>query len=74
MLQQRKTSVDISAYMHVFIRVINSLSAMYEQLTLASLAVGQHPVSVVTAAVIAIEHAHTLVITTVVPERTVVDH
>lgn len=47
---------------------------MYEHLTLAGLAIGQQPVSVVTAAVVAIEHAHTLVITTVVPERTVVDH
>lgn len=43
-------------------------------LTLAGLAVVQQPVSLVTAAVIATEHTHTLMITTVVPKRTVVDH
>lgn len=43
-------------------------------LTLACLAIIQQPVSLVTVAVIAIEHAHTLMITTVVPKRTVVDH
>ncbi len=47
---------------------------MYVVLTLAGLAVVQQPVSFVTAAVIAIEHTHTLMITTVVPKRTVVDH
>lgn len=43
-------------------------------LTLAGLAVDQQPVSVMAAAVKTVEHAHTLVITTVVPKRTVVDH
>lgn len=47
---------------------------MYALLTLADLAIFQQPVALVTAAVIAVEHTHTLMITTVVPKRTVVDH
>lgn len=60
-----------------FICVINThicFSPMYEQLTLAGLAVGQQPVSIITATVITVEHTHTLMIATVVPKRTVVDH
>lgn len=44
------------------------------KLTVAGLAVVQQPVTLVTAAAVAIKHAQALVITTVVPKRTVVDH
>lgn len=44
------------------------------KLTVAGLAVVQQPVTLVTAAAVAIEHAQTLVITTVVSKRTVIDH
>lgn len=51
-----------------------TLSSVLAVLTLAGLAIIQQPVAFVTTAVIAIEHAHTLMITTVVSEGTEVDH
>lgn len=53
---------------------VYDFSSMFALLTLAGLAVLQQPVSLVTATAIAIEHAHTLMIATVVHKRTVVDH
>lgn len=44
------------------------------RLTLAGLAVIQQAVTIVTAAVVAIEHAHALVVTAVVPKGAEVDH
>lgn len=47
---------------------------LYCCLTLASLAVVQQAITIITAAVVAIEHTHTFMVAAVVPEGAEVNH